>query len=479
MESVLSVIAIIIGTISCILLLVVMVLVQQSRRASSDNQSAQIEKIVRETLEKNNATLQAQWRAELGQLRTEINAATAQTITQFGSGMREEQANLRQMLETRLESNANQMTQLRGETLQALEKQRVENAASLDKINVTVNEKLQKTLSEQEKMLFNQLKANTEQMTQLRAETMQALEMQRKENATSLEKINGTVNEKLQKTLNDRISQSFELVNQRLEAVNQGLGEMKNVAGGVNDLRRVLSNVKARGILGEIQLGSILREILAPEQYDEQVPVVAGASERVDYAVKFPGTDGETVLLPIDSKFPADRYESLLAAYDSGDVEAITRARAELATQIKIQAKSIHDKYIRPPYTTNFAIMFLPFEGLYAEVVNLGLIEELQTQYQINITGPSTMAAMLNSLQMGFQTLAIQQKSDEVWRILAEARKEFDSFADVLDKARKHLQQADNDLENLIGRRTRGIQRKLKDVGSSDDVTMIEYEEDK
>jgi DNA recombination protein RmuC len=318
--------------------------------------------------------------------------------------------------------------------------------------------------------LINVRQANTE-----------ALDKLRRDNQESLDKINGTVNEKLQKTLDDKISKSFETVNKRLAEVYEGLGEMKNVASGVSDLKNVLSNVKTRGIMGEIQLGAILEEILAPEQYEEQCKLQPNTTERVDFAVKLPGKEnGEYVYLPIDSKFPGDTYSSLVDAYESGNSDEIKARRASLESVIKSCAKSIHDKYIVPPYTTDFAIMFLPFEGLYSEVVNMGMVEVLQREYKVNIAGPSTMAAMLNSLRMGFRTLAIQQKSGEVWKILEAVKKEFTTFETVLNNARNRLRQADEDLDKLIGTRTRAINRKLRDVAETESLeqseTMLEIE---
>lgn len=324
-------------------------------------------------------------------------------------------------------------------------------------------------LSKTDEKMDRLIKENGESLDKIRRETLEALENMRRSNAESLDKINGTVNEKLQKTLDDKISKSFETVNKRLAEVYEGLGEMKNVASGVSDLKNVLSNVKTRGIMGEIQLGAILNEILASEQFCEQIPVKPGSSERVDFAVKLPGMEeGECVYLPIDSKFPGDTYSNLLDAYDSGNPEELKAKRKLLESEIKRCAKSIRDKYISPPYTTDFAIMFLPFEGLYAEVVNMGLVEILQRDFKINIAGPSTMAAMLNSLQMGFRTLAIQKKSGEVWKILEGAKKEFANFEKVLDSARNRLKQADDELEKLIGTRTRAINRKLSTVSALD-----------
>lgn len=299
----------------------------------------------------------------------------------------------------------------------------------------------------------------------IRKSNSESMEKLRKENQDSLDKINNTVNEKLQKTLDDKISKSFETVNKRLAEVYEGLGEMKNVASGVSDLKNVLSNVKTRGIMGEIQLGAILDEILAPEQYEEQASVTPKGTEKVDFAVKLPGLEnGECVYLPIDSKFPGDTYSNLLTAYETGDPNELKTKRAALESEIKKCAKSIHDKYIVPPYTTDFAIMFLPFEGLYAEVVNMGLVEVLQRNYKVNIAGPSTMAAMLNSLQMGFRTLAIEKHSSRVWDVLGAVKTEFGKFEKTLKKAQERINQANNELDALIGTRTNVIQRRLRDV---------------
>ena len=284
------------------------------------------------------------------------------------------------------------------------------------------------------------------------------------ENAKKLEEMRMTVDEKLQKTLDDKLSQSFSQVSTRLEEVYKGLGEMQKLATGVGDLKKVLSNVKTRGILGEIQLGAILEQILSPEQYDTNVATRKGSSNVVEFAVKLPGDGNEPVYLPIDSKFPGDRYEALMDAYDTCDPEKIKAASKELERVLKASAKDIHDKYIDPPYTTDFGIMFLPFEGLYAEAVRMGLIEVLTRDYKINIAGPTTMAALLNSLQMGFRTLAIQKRSGEVWEILGAVKTEFGKFADVLETTRAKIRRANDDLDTLIGTRTRAIQRKLREV---------------
>ena len=293
--------------------------------------------------------------------------------------------------------------------------------------------------------------------------------MMTEENNRQLSEMRNTVDEKLQKTLEDRIGRSFRQVSDTLEQVTRGLGEMQNLAAGVGDLKKVLSNVKTRGILGEIQLGAILAQILSPEQYEENA-AVKGGSERVEYAVKFPGEGDGYVYLPIDSKFPADAYMNLQNAYDTSDRQLIKSATDGLKNAVLKAAKDIKTKYINPPRTTEFAIMFLPFEGLYAEVLRLGMVEVLQRDYRVSIAGPTTMAAMLNSFQMGFKSLALQKRSGEVWDTLAKVRTEFDKFGDVLSKTQTKMEQAQKDLEALVGVRTRGIQRALKNVSTGGDA---------
>lgn len=273
-----------------------------------------------------------------------------------------------------------------------------------------------------------------------------------------------TVDEKLQKTLEDRLQKSFGLVSQQLELVYKGLGEMRTLAAGVGDLKKVLSNVKTRGILGEVQLGAILEQLLAPGQYAENVATVPGSSERVEFAVKLPGDGDGPVWLPIDAKFPQDAYAALLAAYDTADKAAVELAAKELDKRVRGFGKDIRDKYLAPGHTTDFGVMFLPVEGLYAEVVRRGTAERLQREYKIVVAGPTTMAALLNSLQMGFKTLAIQKRSSEVWKVLGGVKAEFDTFGQALAQAQNRLNQASSELENLVGVRTRQIQRKLQQV---------------
>ncbi len=317
---------------------------------------------------------------------------------------------------------------------------------------------------------FKTLETTNEQKLEAMRETMEKrLSYIQQDNNKKLDEIRTTVDDKLQKTLDEKLTGSFKMVSERLEQVYKGLGEMQSIASGVGDLKKVLSNVKTRGILGEIQLGSILGEILTPEQYDTEVATVPQSTERVEFAVKLPAMDsGEFIYLPIDSKFPGDTYAALQDAYEQGRPDEIKAAYKNLETIIKKCAKDIRDKYICPPYTTNFAIMFLPFEGLYAEVVNHSLVEILQRDYNVNIAGPSTMAAMLNSLQMGFRTLQIQKRTGEVWSVLSAVKTEFDKFEDAFEKARKHIHMLDSDMDNLVGARTRAIKRRLMEVETMD-----------
>lgn len=310
--------------------------------------------------------------------------------------------------------------------------------------------------------------SNEQKLDNIRGMMEKRLSYIQEDNNKKLDAMRETVDEKLQKTLEEKMTQSFQLVNERLEQVYKGLGEMQTLAVGVGDLKKVLSNVKTRGILGEVQLGAILEEILAPEQYERDIATVPKSRNIVEYAVKLPADGEGHVYLPIDSKFPSDAYTDLQNAYESGSSEAVQSAFSVLSHRIRAFAKDIRDKYIAPPYTTDFAVMFLPFEGLYAEVVNRGLVEVLQRDYRVSIAGPSTMAALLNSLQMGFRTVAIQKRSSEVWKILGAVKTEFERFGAILSSTQKRLEQAHDDLDKLVGVRTRAIQRSLRAVEKLD-----------
>ena len=310
-------------------------------------------------------------------------------------------------------------------------------------------------------------KQTTENVKEVKQSVEGQLKSIREDNTKQLDEIRKTVDEKLQKTLNERLSQSFETVGKQLQAVQEGLGEMRTLATDVGGLKKVLSNVKMRGGIGEIQLSLLLEQILAPDQYEANVKTKASSADLVEFAIKLPGKDdsGKNVWLPIDAKFPKDTYEQLQEAYDEGDQNKILIAQKNLDNTIKKMAKDISEKYIDPPNTTDFGIMFLPFEGIYAEVVRkAALLEDLQRNYKIIVTGPTTLAAILNSLQMGFKTLAIQKRSSEVWQVLGAVKKEFENFSGIMEKAQKNIQTGLNQLDDVMGKRTRAIQRKLKGV---------------
>lgn len=331
-----------------------------------------------------------------------------------------------------------------------------------NQVNMAENQKFQ--LQQMENRLKTFSMENEQKLENIRSTVEKKLTYMQEDNNKQLENIRTTVDEKLQNTLENKLNKSFETVSKQLQQVYKGLGEMQNLAVGVGDLKKVLSNVKTRGILGEIQLSAILKEILSPKQYEENVATKKGSRNVVEFAIKLPADDDSFVYLPIDSKFPGDTYAKLVDAMNSGNKEEIEVCSKNLLRTIKSEAKDIHDKYISPPNTTEFAIMFLPFEGLYAEVVNRGMVEVLQREYKVNVAGPSTMGALLNSLQLGFKTLAVQKRSAEVWKILNDVKREFDTFADVLEKTQTRLNQANTELDKLVGVRTRKIQSQLSKV---------------
>lgn len=340
---------------------------------------------------------------------------------------------------------------------------RTEHRETLKNISTQTNSAIQafqKSFAESME-LFNRLQR--EKFGELSLRQQELLQNTEKK----LEEMRATVDEKLQKTLHERIGQSFELVSKQLANVQQGLGEMQTLAQDVGGLKRVLSNVKIRGTIGEVQLSMLLEQILAPDQYDTNVKTKPGSDKQVEFAVKLPGrADGdESVYLPIDAKFPKDVYEQLLDAYESGDLQRVEATSRILEQTIRSMAKDIRDKYLAPPHTTDFGIMFLPFESIYGEITRRAvLLEQLQQEYHVIVTGPTTLAAILNSLQMGFRTLAIQKRSSEVWRILGGVKAEFEKFGGLLEKAQKNLQTANNQLEEVMGKRTRAIQRQLRSI---------------
>ncbi|MDG2492806.1 MAG: DNA recombination protein RmuC [Flavobacteriaceae bacterium] len=350
------------------------------------------------------------------------------------------------------------------ETLKVTEKEsRVELKLNLKEFQDSFSKNV-KEFNELQRLKFDQMNLRQEELVKM--------------TESRLEKMRETVDEKLHKTLEERLGKSFEIVTNQLLEVQKGLGEMQNLASGVGDLKKVLSNVKTRGILGEIQLGNILEQILSPEQYDSNVKTKKGSDAHVEFAIKLPGkgANDSSVYLPIDAKFPQEDYARLQTAYDIGDTVAIEASVKSLVQSVKRFAKEISSKYIDPPHTTDFGIMFLPIEGLFAEVVRQpNLITELQRDYKIVITGPTTLAAMLNSLQMGFKTLAIQKRSSEVWNVLSSVKKEFTTFGGVLEKAQKKLNEANKEIETLVTTRSRMMLSKLRNVEQLEG----DFEEDK
>lgn len=324
----------------------------------------------------------------------------------------------------------------------------------------------QNQLDNYAKQIMMLTQSNESRLEKMRETVEVSISRLQEDNSKKLDQMRATVDEKLHATLEQRLGESFKLVSDRLEMVHKGLGEMQTLASGVGDLKKVLSNVKTRGTWGEIQLGNILEQVLSPEQYDKNVAVKKNSSERVEFAVKLPGrnNDDDCVWLPIDAKFPQEDYQRLLEALEQANPQAADEAGKALELRIKSCAKDIRDKYIDPPNSTDFAILFLPIESLYAEVLRRpGLCEALQMQYRVVVAGPSTLIALLNSLQMGFRTLAIERRSSEVWGLLGAVKTEFAKFTDILDKTQKKLQEAGNTIESAA-RKSRNIQRKLKNV---------------
>ena len=426
--------------------------------------------------EKNNqSTLRTELQTELRGSRTETVSTVQTSMERLGQSLRESQRETAELQAKRISELTESERALMAELAEAQTRRFEAQDARLEAMQKALNALLSERMDGLNATVSQRLTEVDKQFKDFREQSAAAQELLRKTmeermtvmqtaNNEKLEQMRATVDEKLQKTLDERISQSFKMVNDRLTEVYKGLGEMQTLAGDVGDLKKVMAGVKTRGILGEIQLGAIISEMLAPEQYEENVITRPGTANRVEFAIKLPGEGDIPVLLPIDAKFPADAYHHLVDAYETGNPDAIKAAASELETRIKGAAKDIRDKYVEPPYTTTFGIMFLPFEGLYAEVVRMGLVDVLQSQYRVSVAGPTTLAALLNSLQMGFRTLAIQKRSGEVWEVLGAVKTEFGNFEKVLAKAKERIDQTGDELDKLIGTRTRQINRKLKSV---------------
>ena len=481
-------ILILVGVLAAVALLVVLLLRKKPEPAADPAAlSAVLREALREAMraevtepilreERNSQSmLRTELQTELRGSRTETTGMVQTSVEKLGQSLRESQRETAELQAKRISELTEAETKLMAELAQAQARRFEAQDARLDAmqkslnallsermdgLNTTVSQRLSE-VDKQFKDFREQSAAAQELLCKTMEERMNAMQTR---NAEQLEQMRATVDEKLQKTLDERISQSFKLVNERLADVYKGLGEMQTLAGDVGDLKKVMAGVKTRGILGEIQLGAIISEILSPEQYEENAITRPGTANRVEFAIRLPGEGDQPVYLPIDAKFPADAYHHLVDAYEAGDPDAIKAASSELETRIKSAAKDIRDKYVEPPYTTTFGIMFLPFEGLYAEVVRMGLVDILQSQYRVSVAGPTTLAALLNSLQMGFRTLAIQKRSGEVWEVLGAVKTEFGKFEDVLAKVQTRIEQTSKELDTLVGTRTRKINSKLKSV---------------
>jgi len=366
-----------------------------------------------------------------------------------------------------LKNNRKQTERLESLFRQEMKENREELAHNMRELRTELNQSLNQSTQQMQTTLHRNLMTTNE----MQREKFEAMNRQQdmlvKSTEKRLDEMRLMVEEKLQKTLNERIGQSFELVRSQLENVQKGLGEMKNLAEDVGGLKKVLGNVKTRGTFGEVQLAALLEQMLSPEQYESNVKTRKNATEFVEFAIKLPGRDNgkDTVYLPIDAKFPKDVYEQYVDAYEEGEAALIESTSKQLEITVKRMAKDIHDKYIEPPFTTDFAIMFLPFENIYAEVIRrTALVETLQKDLKIVVTGPTTLGAILNSLQMGFRTLAIQKRTSEVWSVLGAVKTEFSKFGGMLEKVQKNLQNAGDQLEEVMGKRTRAIERKLRQV---------------
>ena len=429
--------ALILVALFVLLILQIILMLRSSTSGENQHDLQSIERFVREGIDSLRREQQEEFtrsRQEhvqaLGDLRAELMASQRENRSELANSFKTFEDSRRREVHEQQEFQRSRFSDL----VAAQDRVRIETAATLDKIRDTV---------------------------ELRLASLQ------EQNAAKLEEMRVTVDEKLQATLEKRLSESFRQVSERLQKVHEGLGEMKSLATGVGDLKKVLSNVKTRGVLGEMQLQNILASLLSPEQFDENIATREGSRERVEFAVRLPGKDddGDVVLLPIDAKFPLESYYRLLEAGEKGDAALLKQASKEVETEIRRCAKEISDKYLNPPRTTDFGILFLPVEGLFAEVVrNTSLLELLQREYNIIVTGPTTLAALLNSLQMGFRTLAIQKRTSEVWKVLSQVKGEFATFGDVLTRAQNKLTQASTEIDRLVGVRTRKIQNTLRSI---------------
>ena len=398
-------------------------------------------------------------------------------IQELEKGLQKIEVALKDDFRVNRDESAKMARENRAELTDSLSRTGKEQAEKLEALIVKIEDKnreLRADIEKAFKVFADGFDKNVKSFNDLQREKFSQLDERQakliESTETRLEQMRVTVDEKLQKTLNERLGQSFEMVGKQLESVQKGLGEMQTLATDVGGLKKVLSNVKLRGNVGEVQLAMLLEQTLAPTQYDVNVRTKAGSSDPVEFAIKLPGRsedESSVVYLPIDAKFPKDVYEQLLNAYEHASTDEIEVATKALETTIKKMAKDIRDKYIDPPNTTDFAILFLPFESIYAEVIRRsGLVDQLRDEFKITVAGPTTLVAILNSLQMGFRTLALQKRSSEVWKVLGSVKKEFENFGGMLEKAQKNIQTGMSQLDEVVGTRTRAIQRQLRGVDS-------------
>lgn len=454
---------IIVAALLLIIVLQILVLLRKSAQQDSSVLMTQLQQIHQQQMqaqERSERTLREQvqstaqaTRQELGGNFAQLQQTLAAQLTSVATLQNNQIDAFSQQLVKLNESNTQQLEQMRMALLQMSQSAREEQGTSLKLFADTLQQSLT-SLSE----------SNAQRLAEIRATLEQKIQQLQAENASKLEEMRKTVDEKLHATLEQRLGESFKQVSERLERVHQGLGEMQQLAVGVGDLKRVLTNVKTRGTWGEVQLEMVLEQMLTPDQYAKNVETIPGTNERVEFAIKLPGKDDDKapVWMPIDAKFPKEQYERLLDAAERADAETVAQAGKELERAIRGEAKTIAEKYLSPPLTTDFAILFLPTEGLYAEVMRRpGLADELQRTHRVSIAGPSTLSALLNSLQMGFRTLVLEKRSSEVWQVLGAVKTEFGKFGEVLAATKTALQRAADNIEKAETR-SRQMNRKLK-----------------
>ena len=450
----------------CLVLLLIH-LFRQSRQSGLNDALPELQRELADAMQAINERTERQLREQVLSSAQGTRQELAATLLQFQQGVTQQMTSVSTIQSDQMRGFAEQLARLAATNNEQLEKMREGIALQSQHARAEQAEAMKRFSDTLHQTLTTLTESNTKRMAEVRGVLEEKIRELQSDNAKKLEEMRQTVDEKLHATLEQRLGESFKQVSERLEKVHQGLGEMHQLAMGVGDLKRVLTNVKTRGTWGEVQLEMLLEQLMTPEQYAKNVETVPGSGAVVEFAIKLPGKDdaNSTVYLPIDAKFPKDVYEQYYDAFEAGDAALMESCGRQLETTIKKMAKDIHDKYVDPPFTTDFAILFLPFESIYAEVIRrTSLVETLQKDYKIVVTGPTTLGAILNSLQMGFRTLAIQKRTGEVWTVLGAVKTEFGKFGGLLEKVQKNLQSAGDQLEEVMGKRTRAIERKLRQV---------------